>query len=259
MAVENGNQTLTALKQRVETLKSFDYEIEQNRAKAEAELAKKDAIEATIEAAKNVTEQAKEKLGASKTVAVSAKNKALQALDIATGVEQEAERILATSEDGRVRAAGVQDSATDLKDQIAKIDEILKGAESKVDQDADELDTAIEASAAAEGMAKSTRTKVNNVLKKLEDLIASLDTLVPGDNEEMARLSAELTELENELVEAGLGDKIAVLKEEVSSQKAMLDRYDAEIAALVLQVENLEHISATIPDTCSASQEVESE
>ena len=54
---------------------------------------------------------------------------------------QEAERILATSEDGRVRAAGVQDSATDLKDQLAKIDEILKGAESKVDQDADELDT----------------------------------------------------------------------------------------------------------------------
>jgi len=259
MAVEKGNQTLTALKQRVETLKSFDYEIEQNRAKAEAELAKKDAIEATIEAAKNVTEQAKEKLGASKTVAVSAKNKALQALDIATGVEQEAERILATSEDGRVRAAGVQDSATDLKDQLAKIDEILKGAESKVDQDADELDTAIEASAAAEGMAKSTRTKVNNVLKKLEDLIASLDTLVPGDNEEMARLSDELTELENEFVEAGLGGKIAVLKEEVSSQKAMLDRYDAEIAALVLQVENLEHISATIPDTCSASQEVESE
>ena len=85
------------------------------------------------------------------------------------------------------------------------------------------------------------------------------DTLVPGDNEEMARLSDELTELENEFVEAGLGGKIAVLKEEVSSQKAMLDRYDAEIAALVLQVENLEHISATIPDTCSASQEVESE
>ena len=65
----------------------FDFEIEQNRARAEAELAKKDAIEATIKEANNVTEQAKEKLGASKTVAVSAKNKALQALDIATSVE----------------------------------------------------------------------------------------------------------------------------------------------------------------------------
>ena len=100
---------------------------------------------------------------------------------------------------------------------------------------------------------------LNDLYKILNILNLSTDKLVPGDNEEMSRLGDDLTRLEGEYAEQGLGARIATLQEETTEQKAMIAGYKEDIAALEAQVANLENIADTIPETCSATQEVESE
>ena len=82
---------------------------------------------------------------------------------------------------------------------------------------------------------------------------------MPGDDEEMRRLEDEIARLEGEYAEQGLASRIATLRAETEEQKTQIDGYEDEIKVLEAQVANLEHIGDTIPDTCSATQEVESE
>ncbi|CAK8690685.1 unnamed protein product [Clavelina lepadiformis] len=255
--VRMANETYNAVLATKSTFEGFDEQINASREEAEQAMANADAIEDKITQANEMTEQTRNALGTARSVATQASGRAMQALDNAEEIQDNAGRILTDAERSHEKANEISSDVSNLEDDLEKTENALNNAEDAVASETAAVEEVIASATSASNKAAATKTKVNNILEQLQLLLDRINSMVDVDEDEIAGLEQQLEVLQNQVEEAGVGDTISTLEAGVAKQQEILRKYDASIAIIEKDIENLRQIEGAIPDKCSIKKGVE--
>ncbi|XP_017778618.1 PREDICTED: laminin subunit gamma-1-like, partial [Nicrophorus vespilloides] len=102
----------------------------------------------------------------------------------------------------------------------------------------------------AQNDSQEATSKVNEILRDIDDILSELEHVSDFDEDELNRLDLQLKKLEYRIKDANLENILKQLQNEQRTRNELMDRYEKEIEYLTVKVENMKQIAGSLPDGC---------
>ncbi|KAM9719019.1 laminin subunit gamma-1 [Menidia menidia] len=249
-ASRKGQSTFREAESILEDLRDFDRRVNDNKTAAEEAMKKIPAINATIAAAVQKTQNAEAELGNAAADAREAKTRAGEAERIASGVQKASAGTREDAEKALQDASKLDQEVEAMMDQLSDAEKELQKKKAEADRDMMMASMASENAKEAEGNARKAKTQVKTVLKIISDLMGQLGDIDKVDLGKLTQIEESLKVAKGKLAGSELDGRLAQLAGVAQDQDRMILQYDQQIREIRADIANLNDIKNTLPEGC---------
>ncbi|KAJ9596346.1 hypothetical protein L9F63_012621, partial [Diploptera punctata] len=250
-AVKRGDEILETARKTYHTLQDFDRQVQESEKKARKALDLVPEIRQLIADAENKTTEAQHALAGAEHNAQLAHDIAQDAQQkYAEQASQEADIIKQEADQTKTDAGKVRDEADALEGRVAVTISKINELEGKAAEDENITTQAKTKVGQAKSKSANATKQVEKALQDVEDIIEELNQVPHMDPAILDELELRLKEAEADFQGANLDSRIQELKDARIVQQQWMKNYQDEIERLQADVQNIEAISASLPDGC---------
>ncbi|XP_055378436.1 laminin subunit gamma-1 [Condylostylus longicornis] len=257
-AVAQGDSTLKEANATYYTLADFQADVQKSSENAQLALKTVPGIENEIKIAEGMIRDAEMALSGALGNANEARKNAQEAQEkFAEQASKDAENIRKKATETKQKAKQLREEADQLNHRVLITEQEARQSEESTKKDSNLLADASRKVGEANTGTLEARDQALKAVTEINSIMEILNNLKDINVDELDSLEKRLNVAERELNKANLTERINKLTENRNSQNKWIAKYEREVNQLRAEVNNIEAISAALPDDCFKNNKLE--